>query len=252
VPARVGGAVPIYRRIADDLMAAIAAGTYPVGGALPPETELATRYGVSRHTMREALRQVRDAGLVTRRRRAGTEVIATGRATGFHQAINSIEDLLQYAEGTRARVIRRAKVTAGATLGRRLGVAPDTAWHCLETIRTYPGDPRPICLTRNYLNPALPGLDSVLADITGPISAMLERAYGLHFTVIEQSIQAISLARREARILLAETGGPALRSLRRYFDEDGRLIELSDAIHPADRFTYVLRLERDRPGVRSR
>ena len=60
-----------YERIAKTLGGQIASGKFAVGDALPTEAQLCRRYGVSRYTAREALRQLRDAGLITRRPRAG-------------------------------------------------------------------------------------------------------------------------------------------------------------------------------------
>jgi DNA-binding GntR family transcriptional regulator len=55
----------------------------------------------------------------------------------------------------------------------------------------------------------------------------------------------VRLKQREAKLLGIELGSPALRAVRRYYDERQRLLELSDAIHPGDRFTYVTRLRRE-------
>jgi DNA-binding GntR family transcriptional regulator len=73
---------------------------------------------------------------------------------------------------------------------------------------------------------------------------MLEQSYGIRIARIDQSIQAMSLSRRQAELLHAEPGSPALRAVRRYYQPDGTLIEVSSAIHPADRFTYVTSLIR--------
>ena len=62
---------PRYRQLADALRADIASGRYPVGGQLPPEFELCEIYDVSRHTARDALRLLFEAGLVERRRGVG-------------------------------------------------------------------------------------------------------------------------------------------------------------------------------------
>lgn len=240
-----GTGQPIYVQVANDLIEQIAAGNYPVGSVLPKEMDLSASYGVSRQTVREALRQLRDAGLVARRRRAGTEVIATEMPLRYRQPIGSINDLLQYAEGTMATVVRRARVRCGVTLARMLDCPTGREWLLIETFRTRPDDPRPICLTKNYLNLDLHGIEEAIEDIVMPISAMIERRFGLRITAIEQTIQAVTLGKRDARLLLAKPGDPALRALRRYYDQDNRLIELSDAMHPGDRFTYTMRLQRD-------
>lgn len=57
---------PAYRQISDDLRRRIVAGTLSQGDALPTETDLATRYGVHRSTIREGLRQLEQEGLLRR------------------------------------------------------------------------------------------------------------------------------------------------------------------------------------------
>lgn len=58
------GARPLYRRIADDLRAAIASGTLRPGDKVPSERELARRYGTANMTARQALGVLKDEGLV--------------------------------------------------------------------------------------------------------------------------------------------------------------------------------------------
>src|SRR5579872_1665598 len=74
---------PRYQQIADELMTAIRTGAYPVGVRLPTELELCVKYGISRSTVREGLRQLRDAGLISRRRGIGTEVVARSRPASY-------------------------------------------------------------------------------------------------------------------------------------------------------------------------
>ena len=61
-----------YSTVAKDLMQAIASGRYPVGSLLPTEFELCDLYDVSRHTVRAAINQLLNQGLVSRRKRVGT------------------------------------------------------------------------------------------------------------------------------------------------------------------------------------
>jgi DNA-binding GntR family transcriptional regulator len=99
-------------------------------------------------------------------------------------------------------------------------------------------------MTTAYLDMRLPDLETNLEALSGPISAMLERVYGIRIARIEQSIQAVRLGKRQAKLLRGVDGGPALRAIRRYYDRQGRLVELSNAIHPGERFTYVTSLVR--------
>src|SRR5450432_3725851 len=66
--------VTLWRRIADDLEQAIALGTHAAGDRLPGEVEIATRFGVNRHTVRRALAELSERGLVRAERGSGTYV----------------------------------------------------------------------------------------------------------------------------------------------------------------------------------
>ncbi|HET9820724.1 MAG TPA: FadR/GntR family transcriptional regulator [Burkholderiaceae bacterium] len=66
----------LYRQIADQLRALIAAGEFPVGSRLPPERDLAAQLGVSRPSVREALIALEVEGLVEVRMGSGIYVTA--------------------------------------------------------------------------------------------------------------------------------------------------------------------------------
>jgi GntR family transcriptional regulator len=235
---------PRYRRIADELMRKINTGAYPVGGLLPTEIELCAKYRASRSTVREALRLLRDAGLISRRRRTGTEVVAKTAPVGYRQPTNSIGDLLQYADDTRITILSTLRITCDARLAHRLECREGQTWLKVVSLRTVPDDDRPICMTVAYVDATLPDIETRLGAVAGPISAMLEQVYDVRIARVDQSIQAMSLSRRQASLLHADPGTPALRAVRRYYQASGALVEISSAIHPADRFTYVTSLIR--------
>jgi DNA-binding GntR family transcriptional regulator len=236
---------PRYQQIADELMAAIRTGAYPVGVRLPTEIELCVRYGISRSTVREGLRQLRDAGLISRRRGIGTEVVARTRPASYRQPTNSIADLLQYADDTQVTILSDKRVICDARLANFLECQEGRAWLRINSLRVIPGDPQPICMTTAYVDARLPHIKEHLEGMTGPISALLEDKYDIRIARVEQGIQAIRLGKQQAKLLRAEAGSPALQAVRRYYRQNGTLIELSTTTHPGDRFTYVTSLVRD-------
>ena len=240
----LGADGPRYLQVANDLIDDIGGGVYPVGGLLPTEMELCSHYGISRSTVREALRKLRDVGLVSRRRRVGTTVLSRAPSAGYRQPTNSISDLLQYADDTRVEILSTKRIVCDPALADQLECRVGRSWLQVDSLRSIPDTPNPICMTTAYLDARLPNLERNLQGIDGPISAMLERTYGVRIARVEQSIQAIALNRRQAKLLNADVGSPALLATRRYYREDGTLIELSSAIHPSDRFTYVTSLVR--------
>ena len=211
-----GAGAPRYQQVADDLIAKIAAGTYSVGGLLPTEMELCTQYGISRSTVREALRRLRDAGLISRRRRTGTKVVAQQPPALYRQPTNSISDLLQYADETRIQILSEQRVICDAELAALLECREGHAWLRLPRIQNVPPAQNTNCMTTAYVDAGLPDIQKHLETVSGPISAMLERTYGIRIARIEQSIQAIRLGKRQATLLSADAGSPALRATRRY------------------------------------
>lgn len=93
---RGDGPAPRHADIARDLRGAIAAGSLPVGTVLPTELELCSRYGVSRQTVRIAIANLAEGGLVTRRKRLGTVVQAVQPTRSYRRTIASVEDLVRY------------------------------------------------------------------------------------------------------------------------------------------------------------
>ena len=72
---RVTRSPSLYRKVADDIKASIAAGEYPAGTRLPSEHELAERYSVSRGTIRQAFAALRADGVIASRRGARRVVV---------------------------------------------------------------------------------------------------------------------------------------------------------------------------------
>ena len=71
-PSQLVASQPQYVLVAQRLIGDIASGRYPVGSLLPAELALCTQLGVSRHTIREAIRRLQERGLVRRQRGVGT------------------------------------------------------------------------------------------------------------------------------------------------------------------------------------
>ncbi|MEX5669144.1 winged helix-turn-helix domain-containing protein, partial [Pseudomonas neuropathica] len=94
-----------YAVVAKSLLEGISSGRYPVGSLLPTEFELCELYEVSRHTVRAAITQLQNQGLVSRRKRVGTRVEASSPKGGYSQSLASVSDLVHLAE-TQVRSIQ--------------------------------------------------------------------------------------------------------------------------------------------------
>lgn len=239
---------PLYERIARALRSRITSGRVSVGDALPTEAQLCRRYGVSRYTAREALRRLRDAGLITRRRRAGTTVASSADPATFTLPVSSAADLFRYATDTRFVIEARSRVRAGAAESALLGCRRGQEWFRLIGVRLRPGSAAPVCIMTVYLHAALAGLGKRLPRSSGVIYPQVEAALGVRIAWVGQRIEAVALDAPAAARLGSRPGACALRVRRYYYDGNDRLLEVSDSLHPGERFAYEMRLKRDAPG----
>ena len=92
---------PLYLQVVRALKDEIVSGVYPVGSQLPTEEELCDRFSVSRYTVREALRRLREDSLVSSRQGAGTTVVPPRPSDSFVHEVMSINDLVAFATGVR-------------------------------------------------------------------------------------------------------------------------------------------------------
>ncbi len=251
-PARPGraGAKPIYQRVADQLRQAISEGRYPVGTRLPTEMELCEQLGISRFTARGAVRLLLAEGLVTRKTRIGTIVTALPGDARYSQDVSSVQDLLQYARDTELRLAYIGRIGLSKTLAREFGAEPAEEWVYAIGMRYDSSSDaggktsRPICVARIFLNPRFKGIEGKLRARKSAIYALIEREYGISIKKVDQEIRAVLLDADDAANLGCETGSPGLRILRRYYGDDGVLLEAAENIHPGERFTYHVQLRR--------
>src|SRR6267142_2342770 len=92
---------PLYLQVVRALKDEIISGIHPVGSQLPTEEELCARFSVSRYTVREALRRLREDNLVSSRQGAGTIVVPPRPSESFVHEVMSINDLVAFATGVR-------------------------------------------------------------------------------------------------------------------------------------------------------
>jgi DNA-binding GntR family transcriptional regulator len=236
---------PHYAEIAQELTEAIAAGRYPVGSVLPGELELCGLYGTSRHTIRAALHELQQLGLVSRKKNAGTRVEAAAPKNDFRPSLGSLEDLVQFGTSNVRVVQSIAETTVKGELAKTLGCISGTPWLRISSLRVDSDKQQPVGWTDVYVAPEYAEIgDTVRASPDTLISTLIERRYGRRVAEIRQVIRAISLDEAMAQALQVKPGMAGLEILRQYFDAAGQIFEVSVTVHPADRFAVAMRLQR--------
>jgi GntR family transcriptional regulator len=237
---------PLYRKLVQTLKGEILGGRYPVGTQLPTEGELRARFDVSRHTVREALRQLRDDGLVTSRQGSGTTVRTLASHQPYIHEIASIDDLVAYASGTQYHAESSAMVIADAKCAARLSCPVGQRWLRIEGYRYGPDPKLPICWTEVFVHASFAGVGLLLGRRSGPIYGWIEEQYGERITEVEQSLRARPTPRELASTLQVEPESMVVEVKRVFRTASGSIAEISFNLYPAERFSFSMTMRRAR------
>jgi len=228
-------ATPLYLQLVDKLTAAIEAGQWRPGEALPPERVLCEQLAVSRVTLRMAVDAMVEQGLVKRRQGAGTFV----RPSIEHalSRLSSFSEVLRhkgYVPGTHwiEQLLRRAH---GEEI-LRLGLSPDSMVASLTRLRSADGKvmayERAIIPAHLVPEPKNIG-DSLYAYLNGKGTPVVRAL---------QHFKAVSLNAHLAQHLEMKEGEAVLRVIRVGYSREGAAIELTDTYCHSDYYDFVAEL----------
>jgi DNA-binding GntR family transcriptional regulator len=235
-----------YALLAQSLLERINGGDYPVGSLLPTEFELCRQFGVSRTTVREAIRFLSDMGMVSRKAGVGTHVRAKYTSPKYVHAIASISDIFQYAMASAKPVMLASKELEAGEDAELLRCEVGQRWISFETVRSFAGNGVPMVHSRAYVPPAYAGIVKLVPSRRDPIYTLIEREYGEPIVEVQQEFSAMQIGVREARILKVKAGSAGLHVTRHYFGEGDRLLLVTLSLYPSDRFSYAMRLRHNR------
>ncbi len=234
-------ALPLYARLRDALRAEILDGRRAPGSRLPTESELSTRHGVSRITVRQALGDLQRDGLIVRQQGKGA-FVAPPQAARAERLAGLAEALGPRGEAVHSRRLGLRRVRAPDAVATALGLAPRTAVVQLQSLRYL--DRTPLSVNVSHFVPGL-GERMARVDLSGrDLLEVLERDLALPVRQAQVEIRAEALGLREARLLQAAEGSPALRVERLVLAEGGQPLHTESALYPAERFSYRLTQQR--------
>jgi DNA-binding GntR family transcriptional regulator len=243
--AALGRRQPHYVVLAETLLHDIESGRYPVSSLLPTEKELGRQFGMSRHTVREAVRRLQDLGLVSRQPGVGTRVKAKSAASRYVQSSASISDLLQYAKEVRLHVGAPIEITADEKLAALLQCKTGQRWLKYVGERHAGDDAEPICYTEVFVSYEFASIRDVISRSRIAVYALIEKHFNVQFREVRQQIAAVGIPARAAAPLGVKRGSPGLAITRHYVSSDDRVLEVAISVYPAERFSYSMRLRLD-------
>jgi GntR family transcriptional regulator len=235
----------LYEMLVKALRTEILNGTYPVNTPLPSEQALVDRFGVSRHTVRDALRHLRDLGLVESRQGKGTLVLKPGGPQVYVHQVSSISDLHDY--NVESRYDDSAQpVPMTEKFAQRLGVGTDGTWLRIDGTRFDQQSGRPICAVEIFIPGRFSGISRLLGRRSGPIYSLIEVVYGESINEVEQELRAIPISAKMAQRLEIEPGETVVEIKRIYRLLDKQIAEITFNYYRAVNFSFSMTLRRVR------
>jgi DNA-binding GntR family transcriptional regulator len=235
---------PLYVQVARALKKEIVGGVFPVGSQLPTEDELCQRFSVSRYTVREALRRLREDHLVMSRQGAGTVVVPRGAANSYAQEVMSINDLLALASSSRFAIESMKMITIDETLSNKTGLKRGEEWLAVNGLGYRDDDELPVCWAEYYIHRDFAAVGRMLPRHTGPIFPLIEDLFGQNIVEVKQDIGATLVPSELADSLKVEAKSAALEIMRWYKTSDGQLAQLTSSILPAVRYSHSMTMRR--------
>jgi GntR family transcriptional regulator len=234
-----GPGTTVHAQIEDWLAATIAAGELAPGDRLPTEHDLAAWLGVSRMTLRHALGELAQRGLVIRAvgRHGGTFVAEPKLDQDVTTLAGFSEQLRRHGMVAGARVLAAGQVTAGRAVAAALELGDEEPVFEVRRIRL--ADGRPMVLEHSWF-PARPFPDLLDCRLDGSLYELLEDKYGQRPHRARESFEPVIATVREAEALEVDERAPLMLVERTAYAKAGQPLEYAKDLFRGDRTRVVI------------
>lgn len=240
-----GGAVaaaarkqPLYDQLVDLLSEKIQNEMQP-GDALPSERDLAETYGLSRTTVRLAMSELEELGLVTRRHGKGTFVSSVSRdTTDLMGAYSFTDQMRSLGRVPRTEVVDFELREASRFVAEHMDLHLGEGVYRMRRLRW--ADDVPMMLERTYMPARLfAGLTQKMVE-SKPLYEIVEQDYRIKIKTAEEAFGARAARADEAKLLQIEEGAPVLHLVRTTYNSNNIVIEYTRSVARADMFEYKI------------
>ena len=225
-----------YQEIFNDLQEKILNGSYLAGVLLPTEKELQDQYGVSRDTVRKALRLLTEKGLIQKVQGRGSQVLKQELLNFPVSGLTSYKELVDsLGLNSQTRVISLDLMTVDEQTALQTGFPEGSqVW---KVLRTRSIDGVVSVLDLDYLaKDCVPNLTQEIAQTS--IYAYLEEDLGLDISYAQKEITIQASTERE-RLLMDNQDDYLVLIRSRVYLGDTRQFQYTESRHKIDKFQFV-------------
>lgn len=225
----------LYLQVIDKIRQDISSGVYREHEKLPSEFAWAKKLGVSRATLREALRVLEEDKVIIRRHGVGTFVNAVPLFTSGIEQLNSVTDMIREANMTPGTIFLSSYIE-GATDEdmKRFNCTEDEKFLLIERVRTANGDPVVYCLDKMPVH-VVPDASMFQEE---SMLALLEEKAGVQITYAAADIEPIGYDEKVSPLLNCNPETALLLLKQTHFDSQDRPYLHSANFFRADKFQF--------------
>jgi DNA-binding GntR family transcriptional regulator len=231
------GPIPLYFQIAQKIEKAVLDGTLPAGSRVENEVSLGDRLGLSRPTIRRAIQDLVDKGLLVRRRGIGTQVVH-GQVTRGVDLTSLYEDLTRSGKKPSTQMLTYKIMKADAKISEHLGVEVGSAVLYLQRVRS--ADGVRVSIMENWLPEDFTDIKE--SDLNEHGLYQILRGRGVTIRVAKQKIGARKSTGQESEILKLDKNAALLTMDRTAYDNSGRAIEFGHHCYRPDLYSFEVTL----------
>ncbi|MFI6349290.1 GntR family transcriptional regulator [Streptomyces sp. NPDC050560] len=235
--------LPLWYQVSQSLRASVLGRPQDAPLRLPTEERLAAHYGVGVLTMRQALKELEDEGLITRRRRLGTFIQPGARRAAPVRLLGSVDAIVAQQSGMTARLLGHGPATVPAEHAALFAEPGDVvAYHRL---RFDERSGEPTNHARNYVRADVAAGVDVAALERHPMTKVLRDCAGVAISRITDTVEARLADPETARLLEIPLLSPVLHYTGVTYDARGAVVDLAVISYRGDRFQFTVTLDAD-------
>ncbi len=233
--------LPLWYQVSQSLRASILGRSPEDPLRLPTEERLAEHYGVSVLTMRQALKELEDEGLISRHRRRGTFIEPGARRGAPVRLLGSVDAIVAQQSGMTTELLGHGRVPVPAGLAEYFPDLPEVAAY--HRLRSDEKTGEPTNHAVNHIRPELAeGIDP--EDLVRwPMTKVLRDVVRADISRITDTVEARLADPETARLLEVPLLSPILHYTGVTYDSDGRVLDVAVIHYRGDRFSFTVTLD---------
>lgn len=233
---------PLYRQVILDLEKQIK--NMKPNAKLPSERQLLVKYGVSRNTVRLALQDLEERGLIYRLHGKGTFVSSTFlNQPNIGGMYSFSEELKRTGQKASTKNQSLDLITPDKNIAAQLNLKPTEKAYKLVRLRLANNEPR--IFSTSYL-PEKIFPELVIDDLKSkPLYTVMKEKYNQISVMAFEDVEAVCLNSEESKNLAEEVGSPSLKIFRKTINDKNVPVEFTISLARGDKFVYRSRQYND-------